>query len=133
MFRSDPAAQGDAGFRDRFGRFAHVCRTVEAHLAEPELSIDRLAALVAMSRRQLQRDFADNGTSFTQFLAERRVRLTADHLRRAARQGERPAISDIAWRAGFSDLSNFNRTFRSHFGMSPRDYHASVATGAVES
>lgn len=132
MFRADPAARGNASFRDRFGRFAYICRTVEAHLAEPELSIDRLAGLVAMSRRQLQRDFADNGTSFTQFLAERRVRLSANHLRRAALMAVRPAISEIAWRCGFRDLSTFNRTFRSHFGTSPRDYHAGFAAGAVE-
>lgn len=128
MFRPESASRGNPGFRDRFGRYAYVCSTIERHVAEPELTIDRLAAQVNMSRRQLQRDFSDNGTSFTRFLSERRVKLTADHLRRAARRDERPAISEIAYRVGFSDLSHFNRVFRGHYGMSPRDYHATCVT-----
>lgn len=126
MFRPDPSAR-ETGFRDRFARYAWICATVERHVADPELTIDRLAALVRMSRRQLQRDLSDNGTSFTRLLAERRVRLTADHLRRAAHRGERPAISEIAYRVGFSDLSHFNRVFRGQTGQSPRDYHAAHA------
>lgn len=127
MFRPDPSSREAPGFRDRFARFAWISAMLERHVSDPDLTIDRLAALVRMSRRQLQRDLADNGTSFTRLLAERRVRLTADRLRRAAHRGERPVISEIAYRAGFSDLSHFNRIFRSHTGQSPRAYHAALA------
>jgi AraC-like DNA-binding protein len=30
-------------------------------------------------------------------------------------------ISEIAYRAGFNDLSTFNREFRRHFGATPSD------------
>jgi AraC-like DNA-binding protein len=30
-------------------------------------------------------------------------------------------ISDIAFAAGFGDLSHFNRAFRQHFGKTPTD------------
>lgn len=121
LFRGEGPA---AGFRDRAGRFRHACETIERHLTDPEFSIERLSVLVNMSRRQLQRDFGDHGTSFTQVLAQRRARLTASHLRRAAQTNRRPAISDLAFRAGFGDLSHFNRVFRQHYGMAPGEYYA---------
>jgi AraC-like DNA-binding protein len=36
-------------------------------------------------------------------------------------------ISDVAFQVGFSDVSYFNRLFRSRFGHSPRDVRASSA------
>lgn len=122
MFRPETTHGSGGGFRDRDGRFRFACETVECHLSEPDFSIERLALLVHMSRRQLQRDFTDHGTTFTRFLAERRARLVASHLRRAGGVGKRPAISELAYRAGFSDLSHFNRTFRHHYQMSPVEY-----------
>jgi AraC-like DNA-binding protein len=130
MFRPDPASRETPGFRDRFARYAWISATLDRHVADPELTVDRLAALVHMSRRQLQRDLADNGTSFTRLLAERRVKLTTDQLRRAAHRGERPAIAEIAYRVGFNDLSHFNRVFRSHTDQSPRDYYATHAAAS---
>lgn len=124
MFRPDPSSRETPDFRDRF---AWISAELERHVCDPDLTIDRLAALVHMSRRQLQRDLSDNGTSFTRLLAERRVKLTADQLRRAAHRGERPMISEIAYAAGFNDLSHFNRVFRSQTGQSPREYHAALA------
>lgn len=125
----------DAGpartFRDRHGRFRFACEMIECHLTEPDFSIERLVSLVNMSRRQLQRDFGENGTTFTHFLAERRVRLAADHLRRAAQMKRRPAIADLAFRAGFSDLSHFNRLFRHHYDMTPGDYYAARLSAAA--
>lgn len=125
LFRGEGPAPG---FRDRAGRFRHACETIERRLTDPEFSVERLALLVNQSRRQLQRDFADHGTSFTQVLAQRRARLTAGHLRRAAQGGSRPVISELAFRAGFGDLSHFNRVFRQHYGMAPGDYYAACRT-----
>lgn len=36
--------------------------------------------------------------------------------------GRSEAIGDIAHRLGFSDASHFSRTFRAHYGMTPRAY-----------
>ena len=33
-------------------------------------------------------------------------------------------VLDIALDSGFGDVSNFNRAFRTEFGMSPRAYRA---------
>lgn len=130
MFRA-PAPDRDAsGFRDRDGRYRYICDTVERHMPDPEFSIEQLAELVHMSRRQLQRDFQDNGTTFTRLLCEKRIKLVASHLQRAARAKRHLAITDVAYRAGFNDLSHFNRSFRRIYDTSPRGYYADCA-GAV--
>ena len=118
MFRAEGRAPA---FHDRHARFQRIRDLVERHLAEPDFSIDDLAARAHLSRRQLQRDFADHGTSFTRVLAERRLRLAAEHLRRA---GAPLGIAELAFRVGFGDLSHFNRLFRARHGLSPRAYQA---------
>jgi len=123
MFRAEDRAGDAAGFRDRHGRFRHICDTIDRHISESDFTIERLAGLVHMSRRQLQRDFRDNGTTFTRVLCERRMKLVLGHLHRAAGLNLRPAISDLAYRAGFSDLSHFNRSFRQIYDMSPGGYY----------
>lgn len=124
MYRPEERAGDAAGFRDRQGRFRHIGEVIERNLADSAFSIETLARLVHMSRRQVQREFRDNGTTFTRLLCERRTRLVACHLRRAAGLRLRPAISDLAYRAGFGDLSHFNRSFREIHGLSPRGYYA---------
>lgn len=131
MFRMEEPG-GQAGrFRDRLGRFRFICDTIDRHLMDADFSIEQLASLVHMSRRQLQRDFSDHGTTFTRFLSDRRMKLVASHLRRAAHMRKRPAISELAYRSGFSDLSHFNRGFRKSFGMSPGNYHAECLAETV--
>lgn len=131
MFRPDPSAASALEFHDRRGRFRFACETVDRHLTDPAFSIERLAALVHMSRRQLQRDFKEHGTTFSRFLSERRARLIASHLRRAGQMNRRQPIADLAFRVGFGDLSHFNRVFRQYYGMSPRDYHASCVPAVI--
>ncbi|MEZ5869324.1 MAG: helix-turn-helix domain-containing protein [Defluviimonas denitrificans] len=123
MFRAEDRSGDVTGFRDRHGRFRYICDTIERHVADSDFTVERLAGLVHMSRRQLQRDFRDNGTTFTRVLCERRMKLVVSHLRRAAGLKLRPAISDLAYRAGFSDLSHFNRSFRQLYDVSPGGYY----------
>lgn len=108
--------------RDRKGRFAFVTSVIDRNLTNPDLSIDGVAAQVHMSRRQLQRDFRDNGTSFSAYLQCQRLKYVAEHLRAAARLDQSPSISDLAYGAGFGDISHFNRSFRARYGLAPRDF-----------
>lgn len=127
MFRAAAPTRDAGRFRDRDGRYRYICDTLERHMSDPEFSLERLAELVHMSRRQLQRDFHDNGATFTRLLCERRIKLAASHLQRAARTRRRLAITDVAYRAGFNDLSHFNRGFRRLYDTSPRGYYADCA------
>lgn len=116
--RHDPAESA----RLRGGRAArfHAIRTdIERHLCDPGLSVSWLLARHPMSERTLRALFADAGTTFTDYVRDRRLALAYRRLIDPA-QAARP-ISAIAYASGFCDLSGFNRAFRRRFGISPSE------------
>ncbi|MFY2823819.1 helix-turn-helix domain-containing protein [Ruegeria sp. MALMAid1280] len=121
-FAAPETATDATRIRDRHHRFGFVRSIIDRNLTNPALTLDWLASEVHMSRRQVQREFQENGTSFTLFLQTRRLKHVAAHLRLAARLQRRPSISGLAYGAGFGDLSHFNHAFRSRYGMSPRSF-----------
>jgi AraC family transcriptional regulator len=54
-------------------------------------------------------------------------KLRLDHAAHALSAGT-DSIADIALQAGFFDQSHFSRTFKLHYGLTPRDYrrHAAI-------
>ncbi len=94
---------------------AHSVRRALAHQLEsgpPELA--SVARELAMSARSLQRRLAEEETSFREVLDTLRRDLARRHL-------EHPSIpiSEIAYLAGFSEVSAFTRATRRWFGRSP--------------
>ena len=61
------------------------------------------------------------GKSFIQFLTE--VKLNYARIRLIETN---ETISDVASQNGFNSLSNFNRSFKRKYRMSPRDYRQSM-------
>lgn len=96
------------------------------NLDRPDLSIEAIARANGMSGRQAQRLFADTGATFSEFVLDQRL-LLAQHLLREAVDRPRK-IADIAFAAGFSDLSYFNRSFRKRFGLTPSDMQLAFRT-----
>lgn len=94
---------------------------IDSHLSGDYLTLPWLADQLGLSERQLQRLFQARNTSFTETVRAKRFRFVTEQLHRMPCVHGR--IADIAYRAGFQDLSNFNRGFQARFGMSPRDYH----------
>ena len=89
------------------------------NLGSPGLSICTVAARQRLPLRYMQRLFEAEGITFTAFvLGERLTR--AHRLLGDPRFAGRP-INAIAFEAGFSHLSHFNRSFRARFGQSPSD------------
>lgn len=84
-------------------------------LADPELTVERIAASQHMSSRTLVRLFASEGDTPMRWLWRRRLdsayRLLAE--RRVAR------VQDAAFASGFLDMSHFSRAFRAAFGRTP--------------
>lgn len=99
------------------------------NLNRSNLSIDSIAQANGLSARQAQRMFARSGVTFTEFVLERRLSL-AHKLLIDSRNRHRK-VSDIAYAAGFRDLSYFNRVFRRRFGVTPSDMRAE--TGPLQS
>lgn len=121
-------------FRSRDDSFRFVLDAIDRKLMDAEFTIDSLARHVGRSRRQLQRDFSDNGTSFTRQMQQRRLMFVRSRLERNVRLGKRAPISEIAFQCGFNDLSHFNRLFRKHHGLSPSEFCSQMVAsrGAAE-
>jgi AraC-like DNA-binding protein len=86
---------------------------------DPELSLMTVARHLRISPRYLQRIMETSGTSFTERVNELRLQKACALL--TAPRAATSRISDIALDVGFSDISYFNRLFRSRFGDTPSD------------
>ena len=80
-------------------------------------TLGEVAAALGTSTRSLQRAIQAEGATFARALDDVRVRAARDLLRAESR-----SITEISYRCGFADAAHFSRRFRSHFGLSPRDF-----------
>jgi AraC family transcriptional regulator len=101
-------------------RIAAALRRMEARIADPH-PLAALAAEAGMSRYQFLRGFAAaTGVTPHQWLLRARLRVAAHRLATT-----RVPVTELALDVGFDDLSNFIRSFRAEFGMSPTRFRAS--------
>lgn len=90
------------------------------HLAEHDLTPDRIAAAHNISRRQLYGVFQQAGFSLEQWIITQRLEgARADLTSPASRHR---TIAAIARSWGFVSPSHFATRFRAAYGISPRDY-----------
>ena len=98
-------------------RLKTVLQWLSAHYAEP-LRVADAAGVCSFSASHFMRWFRQmTGQSFIAFLNEYRLNTAAEALRTTDE-----TVLTIASRCGFENLSYFNRAFKAHFGMTPRDY-----------
>ncbi len=95
---------------------ARAVRIIDRHPDAP-LTIEALARDAALSPFHFLRSFQkQTGLTPHQYILRTRLREAAIRLT------ARSKVLDIAYDCGFGDVSNFNRTFRREFGVSPREY-----------
>lgn len=100
-------------------RVTRVIRLIE-HDQTAAHTLAALASEAGLSPYHFLRVFEHvTGVTPHQFILRARLREAAVRLSEPAR------ILDIALESGFGDLSNFNRTFRSEFGVPPRAWRQS--------
>ena len=100
-----------------------------SHFLDPELSLSMVAQSLQISPRDVQRLLEASRTSFTAHVTE--LRLKHAFMLLTAHDKSDVRICDIALRAGFSDISHFNRVFRSHFGDTPKGVRAPACIGST--
>jgi AraC-like DNA-binding protein len=97
---------------------------IASHFSDPELSLSKVAQTMHISTRYLQRLLKTSEKSFTAHVTE--LRLQHALMLLTAQDSSDVRICDVALRAGFSDISYFNRLFRTRFGDTPKGVRSSV-------
>ncbi len=103
-------------------RLREIKSDITATLSRDDLSVVEIARRQRVTPRYVQMLFENEGTTFTEFVRNSRLKR-AYRMLRDPRFADR-SISIIALEAGFSDLSYFNRIFRRRFGGTPSDVRA---------
>jgi AraC-like DNA-binding protein len=98
---------------------ARVEAYVEAHLGDPDLDPERIAAAHHVSVRTLHRLFQGRDASVAAWVRDRRLDRCRRDLVDPRRRGE--TVRAVATRWGFPDAAHFSRAFRAAYGVAPRD------------
>ncbi|KAF2991237.1 AraC family transcriptional regulator [Methylocystis sp. MJC1] len=104
------------GMRAR--HMSNILNEIQENYTDPELSPSRIARSLSITVRYVHALLKQSGKSFSERLQE--LRLTAAHRMLNSAYFDASRIGDIAYQAGFSDQSHFNRCFKKRFGASPR-------------
>lgn len=100
--------------------FVHLEKAVEyirANFRE-RISVEKLAAQVHLSPRQMHRKFVEAfGVGPQAFILKLRIQAACEAL-----QDQGSQISDVAVSLGFCDQSAFTQAFHRHIGLTPRQY-----------
>jgi AraC-like DNA-binding protein len=79
--------------------------------------IEQAAAHLALGERTLRRRLSDEGTTYKQVVLDFRMELAASYLRNGSM-----TVQEAAYVTGYSDPSNFHRTFSKYHGETPSQY-----------
>jgi AraC family transcriptional regulator of adaptative response / methylphosphotriester-DNA alkyltransferase methyltransferase len=94
--------------------FEDALEAISREFADENLSLASVAHSIATSRRQLQRVFAEQGTSFRKELQRARMAHAALLLRQ-----ERLPVAVVARAVGYRQAAQFSKAFRRHHGHPP--------------
>ncbi len=104
----------------RAARQKSILAFVAENLGDPNLDVSMVAARHGVSTRYVSQLMEEKGETLTRCILRLRLEKSAMLLSDPALRSHR--IGDIALACGFTDLSHFNRSFRRHFGETPRSY-----------
>lgn len=95
---------------------------VLTHLADPELSVARVAELAGISVRYLHQVFGATGTTLHKWMEDERLQRAERALR--SRHQRQRTIQEIALGCGFNDPGHFGRRFLKKYGKTPSQLRA---------
>lgn len=98
-------------------------KVIERDLLSPDLTADRIAVELGVSRSTLYRAFETSGGVMVSI---QRRRLARAYAMLRQRQGRSPTVAEIAHDCGFSSESHFSRAFRDLYDLSPGELGAAA-------
>jgi AraC-like DNA-binding protein len=101
----------------RAGRLASVLQRIRTGFTGPDFSAQVVARELSLSARYVQDLLAETGQTFAERVLELRLQQVRSQL--TDRRHDTRRVSEIAYAAGFNDISYFNRCFRRRFGAAP--------------
>ncbi len=93
---------------------------IEYNLTAPELNAERISEHFGISRRYIDQLFSLTGETLSGWIKARRLELCCRLFR--GRDTRTVSISEVAYFAGFGDISYFNRSFKQRYHITPRQY-----------
>ncbi|MGR5117469.1 helix-turn-helix domain-containing protein [Vibrio astriarenae] len=94
-----------------------ITKLVQSYALLPWFTIEWFSNILGTTPRTLQRELKKQSLSFKQLKEQTRK----EHATQLLATSTLPT-SDVAWESGYSDLSNFNRAFKTWTGMTPSMY-----------
>lgn len=95
-----------------------VIEMIDRDFAQASLTVDAIAASLAMSRRHLYRYFESDSETVAELIAARRLEHVCTLLRRPGQA----TMEEISASSGFTCTGTMRRRFLARYGMTPRDY-----------
>lgn len=94
---------------------------IDRHLTDSNLSARWLATRIGVSIRTLQQDFQGMGVTCTTIIRDKRLRYAREKIEQIKDMRGGQTIAEVAYAAGFNDISYFNRSFKDLFDCAPTD------------
>ena len=112
-------------------RHAAVLREIERNISDNKLSAASVAEMLGVTPRYVHFLLEESGRTFSEHVLARRLKAVEALLGDAEKGNLK--ISAIARQVGFTDMSYFNRSFRSHFSDTPTGYRKRITGGSKPS
>ena len=121
-----PRSFDNGGPRRRRGLFDEAVAVIELSYDDERLSVDGLSREIYASPRQLQRAFAEAGTSVRDRVFEVRMERAAALLRESSLP-----VAVVARSVGYRQPAQFAKAFRRRYGHAPSQWRNGVGSEYV--
>lgn len=97
---------------------------------QPDLSIEKLAAILGTNRTYLSRVINERiGTSYPQYINDLRINYAIELLKNPS---VTDSLKEIGFRVGFATIANFNSIFKKKVGISPGTFRKNMPVETPE-
>ncbi|OEK06004.1 hypothetical protein A8C32_19435 [Flavivirga aquatica] len=93
---------------------------VEEQITNPQLSIQQIAQTFKCSKRQLHKLFNDENCTINNYIRNSRLEKCKNDIENLGLS--KLSVSEIGYKNGFNNISNFIKCFKQKFGIPPGEY-----------